>query len=286
MKKEQARIGIAYVPVLHRGYLNWIEATHLTHLWVLSSELSLDLEPSLRKDIRALTPDHIVASLQAVQPKIQAQVVSDKNLPDLIAAHPDATWHIPDELVSRQLVEKYLPTKPVEWGSVFLRWDASNSTKPKDVQPTESVEATVLQKRWFNNAQWIAEQSADWWRQVGGVIIKDDVPILSAFNKHVPHEQQPYLDGDPRGSFHKGEHIEVSTAMHCETAMIAQAAARGLNLTGAELYITTFPCPYCAKLVAYSGIKTVYYTEGYAMADGESILKDRGVEIVRVKMEK
>ena len=49
------------------------------------------------------------------------------------------------------------------------------------------------------------------------------------------------------------------------------------------MIVTDFPCPPCAKLVAYSGIKKLFYLKGYAMLDGERILKDAGVEIIKIK---
>jgi dCMP deaminase len=128
-----------------------------------------------------------------------------------------------------------------------------------------------------------AEKSSDWWRQVGGLIVKDGSIISKTHNRHVPHEQTPYIDGDPRADFSKGVNLELSTAIHCEAFLIADAAHKGVSLLGAEMYVTTFPCPPCAKLIAYSGIKKLYYADGYGVLDGERILKNRGVDIIFVK---
>jgi dCMP deaminase len=49
------------------------------------------------------------------------------------------------------------------------------------------------------------------------------------------------------------------------------------------LYVTVFPCPPCAKLIAYSGIKNVYCGGGYGVLDGEDILKSRGVKVFFVE---
>ena len=82
--------------------------------------------------------------------------------------------------------------------------------------------------------------------------------------------------------FKKGRHIELTTDQHAESVVISEAAKKGIALEGADLYMSTFPCPPCAKLVAAAGIRRCYFSSGYAMLDGERILKDRGVEIIRV----
>ena len=49
-----------------------------------------------------------------------------------------------------------------------------------------------------------------------------------------------------------------------------------------EIYVTDFPCPPCAKLIAGAGIERVYYRQGYAVLDGADVLQAAGVEIVHV----
>src|SRR6185369_15532026 len=110
-----------------------------------------------------------------------------------------------------------------------------------------------------------AQKSSDMWRQVGAAIVKGKKIVLTAYNKHLPSDHTPYTNGDPRNNFHKGDHIEISSAIHAEAGLIAEAAKRGLKLKGLDMYATTFPCPPCAKLIAGSGIKTLYFAEGYAM---------------------
>ncbi|HLN18769.1 MAG TPA: deaminase, partial [Patescibacteria group bacterium] len=62
-----------------------------------------------------------------------------------------------------------------------------------------------------------------------------------------------------------------------------KAAKDGISLNNTNLYVTTFPCPTCAKLIAEAGIKKVYYESGYSLSDAEDILKNAGIEIILVK---
>ncbi|MBL7150255.1 MAG: hypothetical protein ISS84_01385, partial [Candidatus Pacebacteria bacterium] len=52
------------------------------------------------------------------------------------------------------------------------------------------------------------------------------------------------------------------------------------------LYLTHFPCSVCAKLIAYSGIKNLYFSEGASNLDGKKILELVGVKITRVIQDK
>jgi dCMP deaminase len=128
-----------------------------------------------------------------------------------------------------------------------------------------------------------SDKSSDWWRQVGSVLVKDGKVIISGYNKHLPTDFSPYINGDPRNNFDAGIRIDLCTAIHAEAAMIATAAKNGIKLEGSSVYVTTFPCPTCARLLAEAGIKKVLYSKGYSLLDAEDILKDAGAEIVLIQ---
>lgn len=127
-----------------------------------------------------------------------------------------------------------------------------------------------------------SEKSPDWWRQIGAIIIKDSKIILQGHNKHLPSERATMFQGDPRSNFDAGERIEISSALHGEAGLIALAAKKGISLEGTSIYVTVFPCPNCAKLIAASGIKKVFYSKGYSLLDAEDIFESFGVELIKV----
>ena len=47
------------------------------------------------------------------------------------------------------------------------------------------------------------------------------------------------------------------------------------------MYVTDFPCPPCAKLIAAAGIARLYFREGYAVLDGSDVLEGAGIEVVQ-----
>jgi dCMP deaminase len=199
---------------------------------------------------------------------------------------------MPDEEVSRKLANTDLSGCQIKFESIWLRWDRSNITGPKIIQPDLNWQIQQLtqtktitndpDQQWLIQAASEAVKSADWWRQVGVVVVKAGKLLLKANNHHLPAEQQAYVDGDPRAEFHQGEAIELTTAIHAEADLIAQAAKQGLALKDATMFVTTFPCPYCAKLIARSGIKKLIYQTGYSMLQGEEVLKSAGVELIQL----
>ena len=72
---------------------------------------------------------------------------------------------------------------------------------------------------------------------------------------------------------------DLSTAIHAEASVVAKAARDGVPLDGADLYVTTFPCPACARLIAESGFRRCYFADPYSLLEGDTILRAAGVEL-------
>jgi dCMP deaminase len=77
-------------------------------------------------------------------------------------------------------------------------------------------------------------------------------------------------------------HFEISTVAHAEAKLIADAARQGISTEGAVMYVTDFPCPPCAKLIAMAGVARLYFRTGYAVLDGQQVLDAAGVELVSI----
>jgi len=60
-----------------------------------------------------------------------------------------------------------------------------------------------------------------------------------------------------------GSLIEFSRAVHAEMDAILSAARQGGHLTGTRLFVTTFPCHYCARHIVSAGVDEVQYIEPY-----------------------
>ena len=105
-----------------------------------------------------------------------------------------------------------------------------------------------------------------------------------AHNEHQPSEYAPYVNGDPRNDFSRGVRADLSTALHAEAAIVARAARDGVSLAGADLYVSTFPCPSCAYLVGAAGFRRCFFAGPYALLDGDAVLRAAGVELIWVDL--
>jgi dCMP deaminase len=268
---------VAYIPVLHEGYRRFLEAHGREKpLYVVGRELYADYRP-LAKDIRALDPELVASAVAAWGICSQVAVLTADNLGDLAGV----SLVLPDEDVSHQLVERFFPRNEVRYASVFLRWDKTKTVQMLEPRPVERVSPDVA----FDDLRLAAETAAlgsvDWWRRVGAAIRFASGEVRSVTNEHHPHELSAYVVGDPRSNFFKGVGLELSTVTHAEARLIAEAARDGLATAGAVMFVTDFPCPPCAKLIAAAGVSRLYFREGYAVLDGQHVLDAAGVEIVQ-----
>ncbi len=280
------KVILAYMPVIHRGYIELL-ARHqdAEMLYVLDRELAIELDRDLRKDVRALSATYAMLCLaRRLGPRMGMGVAGQRAIVREIAK-PGTTVVMPDEDVSRELAKRYLADCEVQFEPIFLRWDRANVSAEQEIRYDRKVTADGALRKLMGLALRESQKASNWWRQVGAVIARDGEVVLAGYNRHVPSSHMPYLEGDPRTFFKRGVAIELTTDFHAEARLFAEAARRGIPLEGADLYVTTFPCPPCAKLVAYSGIRRCYYLTGYSLVDAERILRTKGVKIILVEME-
>ena len=278
---------VAYVPVLHDGYRRFLEAHGRDRpLFLIGRELYADHRP-LAKDIRALDPRLAAEAIGAWGICSEVGVLDVAGAGRLAEEGPAIV--LPAEDVSYQVVDRYFARCAVRYDTVFLRWDKSRSVQlltPRAVARVDEAEAIAELGglgELADAAEAEAARSVDWWRQVGAAMRLASGELLSAHNVHEPHPLSAYAVGDPRSNFFKGVHLELSTAVHAEARLIGEAARRGAATEGAVLYVTDFPCPPCAKLVAAAGVAKLFYRTGYAVLDGMDVLEGAGVAVVQVR---
>jgi dCMP deaminase len=269
----------AYVPVIHNGYLDFFLDYPDATINIFGQEILADFD-YLRKDIRALAPEDAADILQVSLGR-RVQLLSKRAL--TAAFTDESISHIlADDDLSRTLARQHGIENTATFEPVFLRWDRDNAAVNQDIQADRRVAAAEVPEQFLRILGNEVESSTDWWRHVGAVISKEGELIGSAHNQALPTDYSHYIDGDPRITAKRGENIDRSLHVHAESKAIAEAARDGVSLRGAEILVSTFPCPNCAKLIAVSGIERCYFVEGYAMLDGHSVLKAADVEIVKI----
>lgn len=282
---ENKKVAVAYIPVLHKGYLSYLETLEkegVEELYLITDgllESHEELDYINRKDRLRALPHALMKELLTGATKLR---VDSLTIGAVMQLHEDRA-HIfaPREDVTELIMETYFGGHTIQYENVFLRWNRENlgeETEPN----TAAVVLSEFQKEVFGKVVAEAAESADWWRQVGAALVKDGVLVSLAHNEHMPEEELPNILGDTRALYKKGVNINYVTAAHAEVGVIGEAAQKGIATEGAELFVTDFPCPYCARLIAKSGVRKIYYMRGYAVLGGDEFFKEMGIEAVRI----
>ncbi|MDR3559647.1 MAG: deaminase [Candidatus Pacebacteria bacterium] len=279
------KILIALVPVIHIKYLELFKK-YPDHLYILDDTIlkKWDKFENLKRDLRTIDQETICNFVKKSGLVKKIDLLKPDKLKDITDPKEDSPIVMPNEDVSHWFAEKFLQDKKVKFENVFLRWNRPVSTQELEVSSDRITTQEKAHQELIGKADELKEKSANWWRQIGALVTdaKGSI-ILSAFNRHVPTQENMAVYGDLRMCFDAGENHHLSNSIHAEASLIGKAAKDGISLNNTNLYVTTFPCPTCAKLVAEAGIKKVYYQSGYSLSDAEDILKNAGVEIILVK---
>ena len=78
-----------------------------------------------------------------------------------------------------------------------------------------------------------------------------------------------------------GRLLEFSRAVHAEMDALLSAGRKGASPVGGRLFVTTFPCHYCARHIVSAGVDEVQYIEPYPKSlaydlHGDAIAKIKG----------
>lgn len=132
-------------------------------------------------------------------------------------------------------------------------------------------------RSYLRMAQIWAENSYCKRRKVGALLVKNNMIISDGYN------------GTPSGFENICEDENGVTkpyVLHAEANAITKVAKSGNSSEDATLYVTASPCIECAKLIIQAGIKRVVYRDEYRLHDGPDLLKQAGIEVEQVNVDK
>ncbi|MGJ3241537.1 MAG: deoxycytidylate deaminase [Opitutales bacterium] len=90
-----------------------------------------------------------------------------------------------------------------------------------------------------------------------------------------------FLPGNPHLSRVRDGHEQAT--VHAEQNAVADAARRGISLSGATAYITHFPCINCAKILAAAGVRAIKYHHDYHNdAIAAQLLSESGIALAKL----
>ena len=128
----------------------------------------------------------------------------------------------------------------------------------------------MLDLRYLKMAQIWAENSYCKRRQVGALVVKDQM-IISDGDNGTPSGFENVCEDD--------NNVTLPYVLHAEANAITKLARSSNNSEGSTLYITDSPCIECAKLIIQAGIKRVVYAREYRLTDGADLLRQAGIQV-------
>lgn len=94
-------------------------------------------------------------------------------------------------------------------------------------------------------------------KHVGCVVVLERRIVATGYNGSVPGAAHCDDVGHDMVDGH------CARTVHAEANAVAQAARHGIKLAGAGVYVNTYPCWPCFKLLALAGVREVTYDDAY-----------------------
>ena len=120
-------------------------------------------------------------------------------------------------------------------------------------------------------------------RKVGAVVVKDDKIIAKGYNNQVGGIRPCTEIGCIRDNYNlrHGERRELCRYICAEQVIISEAERRGESLDGGIIYITSYPCSICAKMLISAGIKKIISGGEFEDELTLDFVKEVGIPIIK-----
>lgn len=114
-------------------------------------------------------------------------------------------------------------------------------------------------------------------RKVGAIIFKNGRAISSGFNGTPPNHP----------NICEKDNVTLSKVIHAEENALFKLFEKGSESpTNSSVFVTTAPCPSCAKYLSLAKISSVYFTELYRDVSGLETLIKEGISVYHVDLKK
>ena len=143
----------------------------------------------------------------------------------------------------------------------MIYWHFLKNMKPKFV------------KLYLDIADRVSQMSHATRAKVGAVIVVNNTIISYGYNG-MPHGWPNECETDG------ATNPEV---LHAESNAIAKLASTATSGQGSAMFITLSPCLECAKLIAQSGIDSVWYRDAYRDHAGIEFLTKSNVQVHKIQ---
>ena len=276
------QVVVAYVPVLHEGYRRFLQRPPGTGGCYL-------IGPELLRRLPAAGQGHPRAGRRRGAPRrspawgiaASVEVLDAAGAAALAAEQPSLM--LPAEDVSYQVVERFLPRAAVLYDTVFLRWDKTRTVAAARPAAAGRIVAEDAALAELGRAAEEAASAAS----TGGARSAPRCASPTARGRGAPTStphRWPRTRRATRGrTSSRASHLELRPRRTPRRRSSRRPPATGARRPAAELYVTDFPCPPCAKLIAGAGVARLLLPHaGTRCSTGSDVLEAAGVEVVAV----
>ncbi len=135
----------------------------------------------------------------------------------------------------------------------------------------------------LNLADAVSRRSFDYTFQTGAVLARDQQVLLTVHNRILPYETYALQHGATKEKhFSPPQDLNHFDTNHAEVELILKALAQKLDLTNSNLYINLLPCPTCAKMLAATPIKKIFYRHDHSQGYAHHLLTQMNKKLIRV----
>lgn len=129
-------------------------------------------------------------------------------------------------------------------------------------------------------ASVVSERSTCRRHKVGAIAVKDKKILTTGYNGAASKARDCLELGCVRDDLctESGTGRDICRAIHAEQNVIIQAAQHGINLEGATVYCTHFPCVLCAKMLVNAKVKRFITFGDCPDKESLKLFQDTGVE--------
>jgi dCMP deaminase len=277
---------LAYIPVVNQRYIRWLERYPHSTLYLIETDVAQKLLPRLLRDMGAVDAGSVRKMIESLG-LVREVWFSHMATPQFTFTEWPIEWVLPDEDISQAFAHEFLEKSGVRFRfeNISARWDMTAVKRQQPIMPDVEQSIAEIDCLRIEETDRIAERSPDWWRQIGIMAFREEKLLGVGRNEHFPTEYETDIFGDPRILFDAGDPAgaEVYLSLHAEEYLAGYCSRNGISLKGASIYINTFPCGRCARMLSICGIKELFFREGSSFLKGFEILRDAGIRIVQVK---
>jgi deoxycytidylate deaminase len=129
----------------------------------------------------------------------------------------------------------------------------------------------------------VGKASFEWTFQTGAILSRQGKVLAVSYNRIMPYETYALHHGSSKEQHfsppNDQNHYDTN---HAELELLIQALHRQISLKGCDLTINLLPCPACARALARTELKRIYYHLDHSEGYGFKLLTEAGKELIRI----